>query len=122
MSDSSALGLQGESMAVAHLQQKGYKIRHRNWKAGKLEVDIIAENDDFVVFAEVKTRTEGFLGKLSDLVSKDKQKLLILAADSYIRKYDINKESRFDVILLILKGQSLEVEQHIEEAFYPTLR
>jgi putative endonuclease len=122
MSDSSALGLQGESMAAAHLQQKGYKIRHRNWKAGKLEVDIIAENDDFVVFAEVKTRTEGFLGKLSDLVSKDKQKLLILAADSYIRKYDINKESRFDVILLILKGQSLEVEQHIEEAFYPTLR
>jgi putative endonuclease len=122
MSDSSALGLQGESVAAAHLQQKGYKIRHRNWKAGKLEVDIIAENDDFVVFAEVKTRTEGFLGKLSDLVSKDKQKLLILAADSYIRKYDINKESRFDVILLILKGQSLEVEQHIEEAFYPTLR
>ena len=122
MSDSSALGLQGESMAAAHLQQKGYKIRHRNWKAGKLEVDIIAENDDFVVFAEVKTRTEGFLGEIIDLVSKDKQKLLILAADSYIRKYDINKESRFDVILLILKGQSLEVEQHIEEAFYPTLR
>ena len=122
MSDSSVLGLQGESMAAAHLQQKGYKIRHRNWKAGKLEVDIIAENDDFVVFAEVKTRTEGFLGEIFDLVSKDKQKLLILAADSYIRKYDINKESRFDVILLILKGQSLEVEQHIEEAFYPTLR
>ena len=122
MSDSSALGLQGESMAAAHLQEKGYKIRHRNWKAGKLEVDIIAENDIFVVFAEVKTRTEGFLGEIFDLVSKDKQKLLILAADSYIRKYDINKESRFDVILMVLKGQSLEVEQHIEDAFYSTLR
>jgi len=122
MSDSSALGLQGESLASAHLQEKGYKIRHRNWKTGKLEVDIIAENNDFVVFAEVKTRTEGFLGEIYDLVPKEKQKLLILAADSYIRKYDINKESRFDVILLILKGKSLEVEQHIEEAFYPTLR
>ncbi len=122
MSDSSALGLQGESMAAAHLQEKGYKIRHRNWKTGKLEVDIIAENNDYVVFAEVKTRTEGFLGEIFDLVPKDKQKLLILAADSYIRKYDINKESRFDVILLVVKGQSLEVEQHIEDAFYPTLR
>ena len=122
MSDSSALGLQGESMAAAHLQEKGYKIRHRNWKSGKLEVDIIAENNDYMVFAEVKTRTEGFYGKISDLVPTEKQKLLVRAADSYIRIYDINKESRFDVIIIVANGKSIEIKEHIEDAFYPTLR
>jgi len=122
MSDSSALGLQGESLAAAHLQEKGYKIRHRNWTTGKLEVDIIAENNDYVVFAEVKTRTEGYYGNISDLVPTDKQKLLVHAADSYIRIYDINKESRFDVIIIVASGQSIEIKEHIEDAFYPTLR
>lgn len=122
MSESSILGLKGESKAAAYLQEKGYKIRHRNWKTGKLEVDIIAENNEYVVFAEVKTRTEGFLGELSDLVTKEKQKLIVLAADSYIRRYDITKESRFDVIIIVVKGQVFEIEQHIEDAFYPTLR
>lgn len=122
MSDSSVLGLQGESLAAAHLQEKGYKIRHRNWTTGKLEVDIIAENNDYVVFAEVKTRTEGYYGNISDLVPTDKQKLLVRAADSYIRIYDINKESRFDVIIIVASGQSIEIKEHIEDAFYPTLR
>ncbi len=122
MSDSSALGLQGESLAAAHLQEKGYKIRHRNWTTGKLEVDIIAENNDYVVFAEVKTRTEGYYGNISELVPTDKQKLLVRAADSYIRIYDINKESRFDVIIIVASGQSIEIKEHIEDAFYPTLR
>jgi putative endonuclease len=122
MSDSSALGLQGESLAAAHLQEKGYKIRHRNWTTGKLEVDIIAENNDYVVFAEVKTRTEGYYGNISELVPTDKQKLLVRAADSYIRIYDINKESRFDVIIIVASRQSIEIKEHIEDAFYPTLR
>jgi len=122
MSESSTLGVKGESKAAEYLKGKGYKIRHRNWKTGKLEVDIIAENNDYVVFAEVKTRTEGFLGELNDIVTKEKQKLIVLAADSYIRKYDITRESRFDVILIVAKGQSFEIEQHIEDAFYPTLR
>ncbi len=122
MSESSTLGVKGENKAAEYLQGKGYKIRHRNWKTGKLELDIIAENNEYVVFAEVKTRTEGFLGELNDIITKEKQKLFVLAADSYIRKYDITKESRFDVILIVVKGQSFEIEQHIEDAFYPTLR
>jgi len=122
MSDSSTLGLKGESKAAAYLQEKGYKIRHRNWKTGKLELDIIAENTDYVVFVEVKTRTEGYLGEINEIITREKQKLMVLAADSYIRKYDISKESRFDIIIIVVKGQVLEIDQHIEYAFYPTLR
>jgi putative endonuclease len=114
MSESQTLGQTGEEKAVSYLKESGYKIRHRNWRSGKKEVDIVAENKDFVVFVEVKTRTEGFLEKLSEAVSGEKQRLMIFAADAYIQKYDI--------ITVIVKGQTFEIEQHIEDAFYPTLR
>jgi putative endonuclease len=54
-------------------------------------------------------------------VTKDKQKSIILAADGYIRKFNIDKDSRFDVITIIKKGEEFEID-HIEDAFYPTLR
>jgi putative endonuclease len=122
MSESQTLGQTGEDRAVLYLKESGYKIRHRNWRSGKKELDIVAENKDFVVFVEVKTRTGGFVEKLSEAVSREKQRLMIFSADAYIQKYDITKESRFDIITVIAKGQTFEIEQHIEDAFYPTLR
>lgn len=121
MAESHSLGEQGEELAAAHLKETGYKILHRNWKSGKKELDIVAENKDFVVFAEVKTRSENFMADPRDTISREKQRLMIFAADAYIRKYNINKESRFDVITVISKGKDFEVD-HIENAFYPTLR
>jgi len=121
MSISHDLGHTGEDCAVSYLIQKGYKILQRNWKAGKHEIDIIAETTDFIVFAEVKTRSEDFLVNPTEAVTPDKQRSIIFAADSYVRRNDIEKESRFDVIRIIKKANSLEID-HIENAFYPTLK
>jgi len=121
MAESHSLGEKGEELAAAHLKENGYKILHRNWKSGKKELDIVAENKDFVVFVEVKTRSENYLASAQETISRDKMKFMILAADVYIRRYNINKESRFDVITIISKGQNFTVE-HLESAFYPTLR
>jgi len=121
MAESHSLGEQGEELAAGHLKEKGYKILHRNWRSGKRELDIVAENNDFVVFVEVKTRSENFLASAGDTVSREKQRLLLFAAESYIRRYNINKDSRFDIITIISKGQNYSIE-HLENAFYPTLR
>jgi putative endonuclease len=121
MAESHSLGKEGEEMAAAHLKGKGYRILHRNWVSGKKEIDIVAENSEYVVFAEVKTRSWDTKLRPDELVSHDKQRFLLYAADSYIRRYNINKESRFDVIIIISKEKSFEIE-HIENAFYPTLR
>ena len=121
MAESHSLGRQGEEIASNHLKSKGYRILHRNWISGKKEIDIVAENNEYVVFAEVKTRTYDMKLQPGDLVSKEKQKLMIYAAEAYIRRYNINKESRFDVITIISKGKDFDIE-HIENAFYPTLR
>ena len=121
MSGPHNLGQTGEERAAVYLTEKGYRILQRNWKAGKLEIDIIAETADFILFAEVKTRSEDYLVNPSDAVTPEKQRSIIFAADTFLKRYDIDKESRFDIITVIKKGNIYQIE-HIEDAFYPTLR
>jgi putative endonuclease len=121
MAESHNLGQKGEDLAAEHMKKAGFKILFRNWKWGKHEIDIIAENKDFVVFAEVKTRTDAFQMHPVTAVTSDKQKSIILAADGYLKKFNIDKKSRFDVITVIKKSEIFEID-HIEDAFYPTLR
>jgi putative endonuclease len=70
---------------------------------------------------EVKTRTDDYQMHPVTAVTKEKQRSIIWAADGYLQKFNINKEGRFDVITIIKKGESFLVD-HIEGAFYPTLR
>ena len=121
MSESHNLGLKGEDLAEEHLKKAGFKILCRNWKWGKNEIDIIAENKDFIIFAEVKTRTCDYQMHPVTAVTREKQKSVIWAAEGYLSKFNIDKECRFDVITIIKKGEDFEVD-HIEDAFYPTLR
>ena len=121
MAGSHSLGKEGEDLAADHLKSKGYRILHRNWVSGRKEIDIVAENDEFVVIAEVKTRSWDMKLHPGELVTKEKQRSMLYAAESYIRRYNINKECRFDVITIISKDNAFEIE-HIENAFYPTLR
>jgi putative endonuclease len=121
MAESHNLGQKGEDIAAEHLKKSGYKILHRNWKAGKLEIDIIAENKDFIVFAEVKTRTEDFQMHPVTAVNREKQRSMIFAANNYIQRNNIDKDSRFDVITIIKKADGFQID-HIEDAFYPTLK
>ncbi len=121
MADSHDLGQSGEAKAKALLLSKGYKILQSNWKSGKREIDIIAENKDAIVFVEVKTRTDDRILAPSKAVTSEKQKSIIFAAETYLKRYNITKESRFDIISIISDGKTEKIE-HIEYAFYPTLR
>jgi putative endonuclease len=121
MAESHDLGQKGEDLAAEHLKSAGYKILFRNWKWGKHEIDIIASNKEYVVFAEVKTRAGDYQMHPVTAVTREKQKSIIMAADGYIKRFGIDKDSRFDVITVISKDESFEID-HIEDAFYPTLR
>lgn len=120
MAESHSLGKLGEQIARRLLESKGYSIRETNWRTGKKEIDLIAENDKFIVFAEVKTRTSGFQVPPAEAVTTPKQRLLIFAAETYIKLNMIDKDIRFDIITVIADGHSV-IAEHIEDAFYPTL-
>ena len=120
MSDRHSLGPQGEELAAGYLVRKGYRIRHRNWRSGRTEIDIIAENDQYIVFVEVKSRSADFAVHPAEAVSVPKQRTIINAASNYIDTYGIFKEARFDIITVITSGQNHEID-HIENAYYPTM-
>lgn len=122
MASSHDLGQQGEELAAGFLKNAGYRILYRNWKWGRNEIDIVAEIKGTVVFAEVKTRNGDCVEPPANAVTRDKQKSIILAAEGYIKRFNIDKESRFDIITVIKKeNESFDIE-HITDAFYPTLR
>jgi len=121
MAQSHDLGRIGEDLAVERLKEKGYKILKRNWRSGRTEIDIIAENSEFIVFVEVKTRTEEFKEDLKDAINRNKQRAIVFAADNYIKWNKIDKEGRFDVVKVVKQGDDFIIE-HTPEAFYSTLR
>lgn len=52
------LGRLGEDVAARYLVSRGYEIIARNWTCQAGEADIIARDDDILVFAEVKNAIE----------------------------------------------------------------
>jgi len=120
MAKSHSLGKNGEILAINYLIDKGYSILEKNWVTGCKEIDIIAEDDEFIIFIEVKTRTADYRLHPRDAVSVAKQRNIINAAQSYIQGKSIEKEARFDIITLVMDGSG-HVLEHIKDAFYPTL-
>lgn len=124
----------GEDAAAEYLIRNGYKIKGRNVRYGRHELDIIAEDDEYLVFVEVKTRTEapsGCLytyGRPASAVNYEKKQNTVAAANEYIRE---NRESsaggsskrmRIDVIEVYLaRGDSDKPKiteiNHIRNAF-----
>ena len=78
------LGQRGEKAATHYLRRRGYKILVRNFRSGKAEVDIVARDDDWLVFVEVKTRETEQFGAPSEAVDRDKQRNLTKAALDYL--------------------------------------
>lgn len=120
MAQHNELGKRGEEEAVRYLESKDYKIVCRNWRLYGYEIDIIAEDEEFIVFIEVKTRTSVQWGDPVDFVDKHRMRRMMDAADHYLIKNDIDKPARFDIIGLVWNGRKFELE-HIDDAFLPFL-
>lgn len=111
-------GQKGEQFAADYLKSKGYKILEQNWRAGHLEVDIIASTETMLVIVEVKTRKSNTLGDPEEFVTIQKQQNLIRAASYYILKNNITKEVRFDIVSIIMSNGEHKIN-HILDAFKP---
>lgn len=115
------LGKKGEDLAAAHLLSEGYVIRHRNWRCGHKELDIVAEKDGMLVVVEVKTRTDTLYGNPEEAVSTGKIRRIVSSTDAYLRKFAIDLPVRFDVITIVADEGGSPVLNHIPDAFYPPL-
>lgn len=123
MAEHNTIGQLGEQQAVKLLQDKGFKILETNWRLRNLEVDIIAANKEYIVFAEVKTRTSTFAGRPEEAVDLVKRKRLVVAANAYFKYHHETRLIRFDIIgILMDKSHEIVEITHLENAFAPPLR
>ncbi|MFN3966325.1 MAG: YraN family protein [Endomicrobiia bacterium] len=96
------IGKKGENKAIDFLKKKGYQILETNYRTRFGEIDIIAEENNDIVFIEVKTRTNYSFGAPQLAVDLRKQKKIIKTALNYIKTKNIlNKNFRFDVVAQI---------------------
>ena len=91
-------GRQGEDCAARFLERKGYRILARNYRTRFGEIDLIAQQGEFLAFVEVKTRTENGWGRPAEAVSAAKQRRILLAAQEYLQLVACEWQPRFDVV------------------------
>jgi putative endonuclease len=111
------LAREGENLAANWLATHGYTVIERNYRYGHGEIDIIARNEEFTVFVEVKTRGAGSFGTAAAAVSSAKQRQLIHVARGYMYERNLGELScRFDVITVDARGDTRTIE-HFPHAF-----
>jgi putative endonuclease len=112
------IGNEGEEVAAAYLESKGYTIVDRNYFFERAEVDIVAFDDSCIVFVEVKKRGDTAYGQPEDFITEEKIANLYKAAEAWIyeRKMD-TAPARFDVIAIVQQGNEAPEIKHFENAF-----
>ena len=114
-------GAKCEQKASEYLIEKGMSILERNFYCREGEIDIVACDGEYIVFVEVKARKNTLFGSPCESITYKKQRKLIMAAQRYLQKYDIESALRFDVIEIIYNAYKDDVEvksiNHIISAF-----
>ena len=117
MTDKKKLGDRGEDYTARYLEKQCFHIVERNWHSRYGEIDIIAENEEYLLFVEVKTRRAGSMVPGELAVTPQKQQKLRLTAESYLLEYPTDRQPRFDVAALIVEGDKLLDFTYYKSAF-----
>ena len=112
-------GKQIESVALRHLRNAGLTLIKRNYRCRLGEIDLIMNDGDLLIFAEVRYRTTNRYGSGAESVDYRKRRKLILTARHFLASHQRYGEqgSRFDVISVspsANKAQSEDSDKCIE--------
>ena len=114
-----ATGARAESLAVALLEERGFRVVARNWRRPEGELDVVADRDGVCVFVEVRSRTGLEHGHPLETISARKRAQVIRAARLYLHEERVVASSfRFDVVGVTFHDDGRPPEcVHIEDAF-----
>lgn len=111
-------GKLGEQFASEMLKKKGYDVICTNYHSRYGEIDIICSDEKYIVFVEVKTRSNKYNVLPREYVTSKKQQKIIKTALLYLAENNVKLQSRFDVIEIITdQNDSIISYNHIENAF-----
>lgn len=105
------IGKLGEENVCTYLENLGYRIIVRNYRIKGGEIDIIAQNDEYTAFVEVKSRKPDSLVSGFEAVNKRKQSLIIKTAADFCCKNPDILQPRFDIAEVIIdNGRILSID------------
>lgn len=113
------IGNEGEELAAAYLESKGYTILEQNYHFERAEVDIVAyDNESCIVFVEVKKRSTNRYGEPEDYIDDEKIQNIYKAAEAWIYERQMDRAPvRFDVISILQQNDEAPDIKHFENAF-----
>lgn len=115
-----AVGRYGEQLAAAHLQNAGLTVLARNWRCSLGELDIVARENDVLVFVEVKTRSGLAFGHPAEAVTEAKAARIHRLAMRWLEEHRCagqRQNLRFDVVSVLRGAASGPEVSHVRGAF-----
>ena len=95
--DRRLLGRWGETQTAEWLRARGWRVVAAGWQCRFGEIDLIASNDKYIIFTEVKLRKNAVFAPARAFVDRGKQKRVRTAAQLYLLKHPTELQPRFDV-------------------------
>lgn len=115
------IGNGGEAFVAEYLKNKGFIISARNYRCKFGEIDVIAENDDLILFVEVKTRSSKAVIRPYEYVTAEKQRKLSVTANIYLQHNGYGLKPRFDVAEVFCDSFGNMKLNYFENAFESTV-
>ena len=110
-------GEAGEKHIAKLLKRRGFRILERNFRSRFGEIDIIAENRQYILFVEVKTREKGGLVRPFEAITPAKQRRLLLTAEIYLAAHPVTTQPRFDAAAVYTEQGKIVGEEYLENVF-----
>jgi len=111
--DRQEVGKLGEEAARKFLKKRGYRIRETGFRCRHGEIDIVAQKKDYLVFVEVRTKTNLEFGTPEESITQAKKEKLITSALTYTTTHqNLPSLWRIDVVAIELdeKGKTKRIE------------
>lgn len=108
------IGKEYETRTIQYMKGQGMEILERNYHCRQGEVDIVARENSYLLFVEVKYRKDLQKGYPAEAVTPAKQKRIRQVAWYYLYEHHMPEETpvRFDVAAILGKEM-----QYIRDAF-----
>jgi putative endonuclease len=109
----------GEQLAAKYLQRQGLEIIEHNYFQRSGEIDIIATENNEIVFVEVKTLNSEVLLQITDTISSLKKNRLMKLAKVWLCKHNLSEAKyRIDFFGLVYRNSKIKKLVHIKNAIY----
>ncbi len=113
-----SVGSRYEQVALEFLKERGYVILEQNFQCRTGEIDMIAKENGYLTFIEVKYRRNTANGLPQEAVGLHKMRKITRTAGYYMLKKRIPADTpcRFDVVVIL--DQEISLIQNAFEAVF----